>query len=121
MALVKGASPGIKGSRLSHRRFGLGAVLIIAEVALSLVVLAGAGTFARSLANLTGQQFGFDQEGVLVVNMDTSHAGYNYSQLGPLYRQLYSRLNSLPGVKSASFSKSRAWSRMRSTTVLVKS
>ncbi len=102
--VIKGASPGIKGSRLPHRSFGLGAVLIVAEVALSLVVLAGAGTFARSLANLSGQQFGFNREHVLIVNIDTGHAGYNYSRLGPLYRQMYSRLNSLPGVKSASFS-----------------
>jgi predicted permease len=102
--VMKGASLGIKGSRLSHRRFGLGAALIAGEVALSLVVLAGAGTFARSLANLTGQQFGFDRERALIVNIDMRHAGYDYSRLGPLYRQMYSRLNSLPGVKSASFS-----------------
>lgn len=103
-AVIKGASPGIKGSRLSHRSFGLGTVLIVAEVALSLVVLAGAGTFARSLANLSGQQFGFNRERVLVVNIDTSHAGYDSSKLGSLYRQIYIRLNSLPGVKSASLS-----------------
>ncbi len=101
---LKAASAGIKGSRLSRRSFGLGGVLIVAEVALSLVVLAGAGTFARSLANLAGQRFGFDQERVLVVNVDTSHAGYDYNRLGPLYRRIYSRLNSLPGVKSASLS-----------------
>jgi predicted permease len=102
--VIKGASPGIKGSRLSHRPFGLGTVLIVGEVAVSLVVLAGAGTFARSLANLSGQHFGFDRERVLVVNIDSSHAGYDYNRLGPLYRQMYSRLNSLPGVKSASVS-----------------
>jgi macrolide transport system ATP-binding/permease protein len=103
-ASMRGAGLGIKGSRLSHRPFGLGSVLIAGEVALSLVVLAGAGTFARSLANLAGQQFGFDRDRVLVVKIDTQHAGYEYKRLGPLYRQMYSRLNSLPGVKSASFS-----------------
>jgi predicted permease len=76
----------------------------MAEVALSLVVLAGAGTFARSLANLSEQRFGFNRDHVLVVNIDTAHAGYSYNQLGPLYRRMYSRLNSLPGIKSASFS-----------------
>ncbi|MGH7247250.1 MAG: FtsX-like permease family protein, partial [Pseudomonadota bacterium] len=100
----RSASPGLKSSRMSHRPFGLGAALIIGEVALSLVVLAGAGTFARSLANLSGQQFGFDRGRVLVVNIDTARAGYGYARLGPLYRQMCSRLNSLPGVKSASFS-----------------
>jgi predicted permease len=79
-------------------------VLIVSEVALSLVVLAGAGTFARSLANLSGQQFGFDRDSILLVNIDTAHAGYDYNRLGSLYRQMYARLNGLPGVTSASFS-----------------
>jgi predicted permease len=102
--VMKGASPGIKGSRLSRRPFGLGTWLIVGEVALSLVVLAGAGTFARSLANLADQQFGFNRDRVLVVNIDSAHAGYDYNRLGSLYREMYSRLNSLPGVKSASLS-----------------
>jgi macrolide transport system ATP-binding/permease protein len=101
---MKGASPGIKGSRLSHRPFGLGTWLIVGEVALSLVVLAGAGTFARSLANLADQQFGFNRDCVLVFNIDSAHAGYDYNRLGSLYREMYSRLNSLPGAKSASLS-----------------
>ena len=102
--VMEGASPGIKGSQLSSRSLGLGAVLIVVEVALSLVVLAGAGTFARSLANLSGQSFGFNRERVLVVDIDAAHASYDESRLGPLYREMYARLNALPGVKSASFS-----------------
>jgi predicted permease len=99
---IRGASPGIMGSALSHRRFGLGSALIVAEVALSLVVLAGAASFAHSLANLTGQQFGFNRERVLVVNISPQHAGYEYKQLGPFYRRIYSRLTALPGVASVS-------------------
>lgn len=101
---IKGASAGIKGSRLSHRTFGLGTGLIIGEVALALVVLTGAGTFGRSLANLSSQQFGFHREHVLLLNVDMKHAGYDYSRLGSLYRQIYTRLNSLAGIKSASLS-----------------
>lgn len=102
--VIQGASPGIKGSRLSSRSLGLGTVLIVTEVALSLVVLAGAGTFARSLANLSGQSFGFERERVLIVNIDTAHAGYDDRRLGSLYREMYDRLNALTSVKSASFS-----------------
>jgi len=97
-----GARRGIMGSALSHRRFGLGSALIVAEVALSLVVLTGAASFTRSLANLTGQQFGFNREHVLVVNVNPQHAGYEYKQLAPLYRRISSRLTALPGVKSVS-------------------
>jgi predicted permease len=60
--------------------------------------------FARSLAKLGGQQFGFIQQRVLVVNVDTLHAGYEHSRLASLYRALYARLNSLPGVEAASLS-----------------
>ncbi len=101
---VRSASQGIKGSVSSSRRFATGNGLITAQLALSVVVLAGASSFARTLANLDGQRFGFDRERVLVVNIDPTGAGYPYSRLAPLYRQMESRLNSLPGVKSASFS-----------------
>jgi predicted permease len=101
---IRNASPGIKGSQLSHRRFGSGNALITAQLALSLVVLAGAASFTRSLANLTGQRFGFDRENVLVLNIDPAGAGYVYNRLGSLYQRMDSRLNALPGVKSASLS-----------------
>jgi macrolide transport system ATP-binding/permease protein len=101
---ARGASAGIKGSALSRRRFLPGNVLTTVQLALSLVVLAGAASFARSLANLSSQRLGFDREHVLIVNVDPAGAGYDYNRLGPLYRRLESRLNLLPEVKSASFS-----------------
>lgn len=100
---IKGASRGVLGS-VSHRKVGLSSALIVGEVALSLVVLAGAGAFVRSLANLTGQPFGFDRENVLVISVDPGLARYEYSRLGPLYQRMGPRLNSLPDVKSAAFS-----------------
>jgi macrolide transport system ATP-binding/permease protein len=94
-----GIAPGMRGAR-----FRLGKALIIGEAAVSLMVLAGAGSLAHSLANLNGQQFGFERTRLLVVSVDTRLGQYGYSRLGPLYQQLLSRLNSLPGVKSASLS-----------------
>ncbi len=95
---VKGEGPRIR------RRLGPGQTLIIAEAALVVVVLAAAGAFLRSLANLTHQQLGFDPTHVLAVTIDPAHAGYDHPRLEPLYRQLDARLNALPGVESASFS-----------------
>ncbi len=102
--VIKGASPGVKGSGPASGSIGMGALLIVCEVALSIVVLAVAGTFARSLANLSTQEFGFARDRVLVINVDTAHAGYDYNRLSTLYREMYWRLNSIPGVESASFS-----------------
>jgi macrolide transport system ATP-binding/permease protein len=85
-------------------RFRMGKAVVIAQVTISLVVLAGAAALAYSLMNLTTQPFGFDRTRVLVAKVDPAEAGYDYSGLAPLYQQLESRLNSLPGVESASFS-----------------
>lgn len=102
--VLRGVTQSIRGSVLSRRGFGVGQALIIGQMALSLVLLAGAGLFARSLANLTRQQFGFAREHVLVAGVAPGFARYQYHQLGSLYQRLYSRLNSVPGVRSAAFS-----------------
>jgi predicted permease len=86
------------------RRFGTDSLLIVGQVALSLVVLAAAGALARSLSHLTSQRFGFDREHVLVLDVDPARAGYRYAHLAPLYRELSARLNAVPGVRRAALS-----------------
>jgi macrolide transport system ATP-binding/permease protein len=107
-AIVFGVLPAIRGSAgvvaRDAGRPGWANALVVAQVALSLVVLAAAGALSRSLANLATQSFGFETERVLVVNVDPARAGYDFKRLGPLYRDMYARLNALPGVKSAAFS-----------------
>jgi predicted permease len=102
---IRGSARGIKGPTRSRRLLNPGTALVVAEVAVSLVLLAGAGSFSRSLANLTSQPFGFTRDRVLVVDIDPGLSGYDYQRLGPLYDQLASRLNALPGVTSASLSR----------------
>ncbi|HEY6358348.1 MAG TPA: FtsX-like permease family protein, partial [Vicinamibacterales bacterium] len=102
-------APGMKGAGdewSGHRRgrLGIGAMLIIGEAALSVVVLTGAGALVRSLENLGHQSFGFDHARVLTLNIDPARAGYDHQHLAPLYHQLEEHLNALPGVTSASFS-----------------
>lgn len=99
---MRASSRGIKGRR---RAFHVGKALIVGEVAMSLVLFAGAGSFARSLTNLTNQSFGFDSDRVLVVDIDPGLARYDYRRLAPLYEQLRTRLSALPGVTSASLSR----------------
>ena len=78
--------------------------LIIGEVALALVVLAGAGSFVRSLANLTVQPFGFDREHVLVVSIDPGLARYEVQPARAVVSADARTPALVPGVKSASFS-----------------
>jgi predicted permease len=92
------------GSDRRGRRFGLGQALVIAQVALSLVLLIGAGLFVRSLLNLKAQDLGFDQEHVLLVWTAPVQAGRHGPALADLCQTVQERLSSLPGVRSASVS-----------------
>jgi predicted permease len=78
-------------------------VLVVVQVALSLFLLVGAGLFVRSLQNLKNLDAGFDRENVALFELDTG-SGYTSAQRVNLQAQLLERLESLPGVRSASLS-----------------
>jgi predicted permease len=79
-------------------------ILVTAQVALSLMLLAGAGLFLRTLHNLQDQDFGFNRTNVLLLSFNAKFAGYKPEQLNGLYERILNRLDALPGVKSASVS-----------------
>ena len=89
-----------KSSHGRKRRFNLGSTLVVAQVAVSLILLVGAGLFARSLINLQKEDLGFNRDNVLLASVDTRLAGYKHSELSSVYRQLYDRLSALPNVQS---------------------
>jgi predicted permease len=91
-----------KSAQGRRGRFGLGPALVIIQVALSLVLLVGAGLFARSLIKLQREDLGFDRDNVLIASVDARLAGYKPSELSILYRQLYDRLSTLPNVRAMS-------------------
>jgi macrolide transport system ATP-binding/permease protein len=78
--------------------------LVVSQVALSLVLLIGAGLFVRTLDNLQQLDPGFRSEGVLLVNLDARRAGYKGERLAALYQELLNQFQHLPEVVSASLS-----------------
>ncbi|MGH9407796.1 MAG: ABC transporter permease, partial [Terriglobia bacterium] len=78
--------------------------LIVLQVALSVVLLIGAGLLTESLRNVENQNFGFQPDGRLIVLVNPALAGYKPSQVYGLYQQLEQRLPQIPGVLSASYS-----------------
>ena len=81
--------------------------LVVGQVALSLVLLAGAGLFLRSLANLMDVDVGFDKQNVLRMRIDPVAAGYQRDErLSSMMRRLEERVGSLPGIHGASFALS---------------
>jgi predicted permease len=78
--------------------------LVVVQVALSVVLLAGAGLLTESLRNVEDQNFGFEPQDRLIVTVNPALAGYKPDQLYGLYQQLGQRLPQIPGVISASYS-----------------
>jgi predicted permease len=85
-----------------HLRFNLSSALVVVQVGLSMVLLTGAGLFARSLLKLQSEELGFERANVLLVGIDPRLAGYKPTELAPLYQQLLDRLSTIPGVRSVS-------------------
>ena len=75
--------------------------LVIAQVALSLVLLVGAGLFVRTLNNLKGLDAGFKRESVVLFNIDFAERP-DAERWRVLYKALLSRLEAMPGVSAAS-------------------
>lgn len=83
----------------------LSKALLIVQVAVSALLLAGAGLFIRTLYNLQRVELGFNTEKLLVFGLQPKQAGYKDEQLLRLYQQLFDRLDHLPGVQAATFAR----------------
>ncbi len=84
----------------------LSRLMVIMQVALSLLLLTGAGLFVRTLRNLRTLDLGFAAESVIQARIHPLVSGYKQEQLPDLYRRLLDRLNSAPGIRSASMAES---------------
>src|SRR5208337_5013197 len=96
------ASP--PGTALIGRRFGVGNVLLVAQVALSILVLVGASLLARTLINLATMKIGFDAHNVALLSVYPELNGYKGERLASLFPELQRRLSAIPGVASVGYS-----------------
>ena len=79
--------------------------LLVVQVTVSALLLAGAGLFIRTLYNLQRVELGFNPEKLLVFRLEPEKAGYKDERLLRLYQQLFDRLDHLPGVQAATFAR----------------
>ena len=79
--------------------------LLVVQLAVSFLLLASAGLFIRTLYNLQRVDVGFNQENLLIFRLEPNKIGYKDEQLLHFYRQLFSRLDHLPGVRAATFGR----------------
>src|SRR5215813_13217432 len=89
---------------LGRSPLSLGKSLIVVQVALSIVLLVGAGLFLRTLRNLQKVDYGFDARNVLLFDVNPSLNGYKGDSLANIYQQIAERLDTIPGVKSSTVS-----------------
>ena len=79
-----------------------GKSLVAAQVALSIFLVTGAAVFLAHLSRLRNYDLGFRSDHVLLMSLDPVHSSYKRAQLAAPYQQLLARLESIPGVLSAS-------------------
>jgi predicted permease len=84
------------------RRFGFRSVLVVAQLALAIVVLVGAGLCLKSLRNLLAIDPGYETESLLVIPLELDEKKYDKARGGAFQQQLIERLSALPGVQSVS-------------------
>ena len=113
--LIFGLMPALQTSRPSlvpALRDGGGAIgtanrtrlrraLVVSQIALAMVLLVGAGLFARTLVNARDVDPGFDERHAVLASIDLAAAGYTEQTGQVFYRDLISRLEALPGVRRA--------------------
>jgi predicted permease len=97
-AVMRSSGRGLTSSRA---RLGWQRALVVAQVALSLVMVAGALLFVSSLRNLTGLDTGFSPDHMVVVDVDFSRLDVPADRQPALHRELLDRVRAIPGVTSA--------------------
>lgn len=109
-------SRSVAGAR--RGRWSLGRALVVSQLALSLLLLTGAGLFLRTLRNLQRLDLGYDPRGILMLEVDPVVAGHEGKALGPFVETLVARLRALPGVTGATVSENGLFSGTESMTTI---
>jgi macrolide transport system ATP-binding/permease protein len=96
--------PSLKEVRANDRarKVTLSHLLVVGQIALSLLLVLGAGLFERTLSKLESVQLGFNRENILLFKLDAAQAGHKAPEIFSFYSDLQTRFGSIPGVRSAS-------------------
>ncbi|HTX33816.1 MAG TPA: ABC transporter permease [Bryobacteraceae bacterium] len=98
--------PTLKDGRGGGPRRRAQHVLVVAQIALSFLILVAAGLFVRTLNNLHSVQLGYAREHILLFSLNARQAGHSDPEIATFYTDLRKRFESIPGVSSATLSQS---------------
>jgi predicted permease len=117
-ALLFGLAPAMRASRVrpgdalkeqgrgvsTDRRFGLGNILVVVQVALSLVLVIAAGLFMRTFSSLANLNLGFERDPVMVVGVNARQLALEPPDRAPVFERVREATTGIPGVASAAVS-----------------
>jgi predicted permease len=92
-------------SEASHRRFPAGRILVVTQVAVSVILLVSAGLFVRSLSRLGEVKLGYNRENLILFRVDAAPGGYHGAAIPRFQLDLLSRISAVPGLRGATVSK----------------
>ncbi len=98
--------PELKNGRGGGSRRRAQYVLVVAQIAMSFLILVAAGLFVRTLDKLHSVQLGYARENILLFSLDARQAGHRDPEITTFYADLRKRFESIPGVSSATLSQS---------------
>jgi predicted permease len=97
--------PALKGGRGGGPRRRAQHVLVVAQIAISFLILVAAGLFVRTLNRLHSVQLGYARENILLFSLNARQAGHRDPEIVTFYTNLRKRLESIPGVSSVTLSQ----------------
>ncbi|MGB2901683.1 MAG: ABC transporter permease [Candidatus Acidiferrum sp.] len=107
--VLKSTTLGVTGETV-QRRLPVGKMLVVAQVAVSLVLLVAAGLFVRSLSKLGEVNLGYNRENLLLFRVNPAAGGYKGAATTRLFQALLERISTIPGVRGATVSKNGLFS-----------
>jgi len=102
---LKAAGTGRPQATHAFARAGWSRVLVVSQIAISLLMLVAAGLFGRTLSNLESVELGFNRENVLLFQLDARKDGHTDPEIAAFYGELRRRFSAIPGVRNASLSE----------------
>ncbi|HLK18086.1 MAG TPA: ABC transporter permease [Bryobacteraceae bacterium] len=105
MPALKESRSGQPISRHFFRRLSLSRILVVGQIAISLLLLVAAGLFVRTLAKLESIELGFNSRNLLLFEIDARKAGHKDPEIEAFYAELRRRVAAIPGVRSATLAE----------------
>jgi macrolide transport system ATP-binding/permease protein len=102
---TRDSSSRVRFAGIGVPRIGVSQVLLVGQIALSLLMLVAAGLFVRTLSNLQSVELGFNRENLLLFKLNARQSGHRDPEITDFYARLRDRLGAIPGVRNTSLAE----------------